>query len=208
MGQYYRAMLIDDDCNIQLLVSHDFRNGAKLMEHSYLGNNFVLAVYSILEKKPARLVWMGDYAVDAVGQLCNFGGGFITDKDMFSAYYQLAWEDGNGNAGKRVQYIRPSDVCTDAVLDWSQLYIVNRTKGCYIDLAQYAEQFAALEYILDPLPLLTSVGNGLGGGDYFGCRKEDAGTWAFDKISITTLEPTKLAKKIYYFSENGVALSA
>ena len=50
--------------------SYDYGNGAKLMEHSYIGNNFVEAVEFLLindgEDKgrwaDSRIVWAGDYA--------------------------------------------------------------------------------------------------------------------------------------------------
>ena len=39
--------------------SHDYNNGLKLMEHSWLGNTFVNAVCSELVDTPNRLVWCG-----------------------------------------------------------------------------------------------------------------------------------------------------
>ena len=41
MGQYYQPLLIDDSGSMITAYSHDFDNGLKLMEHSWIGNNFV-----------------------------------------------------------------------------------------------------------------------------------------------------------------------
>ena len=63
MGQYYEPVCLDKK---QYLNSWNFGNGAKLIEHSWRGNNFVEAVVQLLSpgapwyKK--RLVWAGDYA--------------------------------------------------------------------------------------------------------------------------------------------------
>ena len=47
MGQYYEAVSIDKK---EFLESYDYGNGAKLMEHSYIGNFFVAAVVSRLDR--------------------------------------------------------------------------------------------------------------------------------------------------------------
>lgn len=72
MGQYYTPIILDEDGKIEYhLSSWDFNNGLKLMEHSWLGNEFVAAVESLLaQEAPRRVVWAGDYAdpeVDAEG---------------------------------------------------------------------------------------------------------------------------------------------
>ncbi len=48
MGQYYKPINID---NKQWLYSHEYNhNGLKLMEHSWIGNDFVGAVMSLMVK--------------------------------------------------------------------------------------------------------------------------------------------------------------
>ena len=65
MGQYYKPINID---NKQWLYSHDFDNGLKLMEHSWIGNNFVGAVMNLMLKGgewfKKRIIWSGDYYGD------------------------------------------------------------------------------------------------------------------------------------------------
>ena len=40
MGQYYMPTLIAEDGTVSTLYSHQYDNGLKLMEHSYIGNRF------------------------------------------------------------------------------------------------------------------------------------------------------------------------
>lgn len=68
MGQYFRAVIghKEDDKFVidSYLASYDYNdNGAKLMEHSYIGNSFVSAVENLLSNSTGKcLVWAGDYA--------------------------------------------------------------------------------------------------------------------------------------------------
>ena len=84
MGQYYKPTCIPKE---ESLYSHDYDNGLKLMEHSYINNNFVEAVMTMLLDREAAedirilkegegyvksesagswsglpFVWAGDYA--------------------------------------------------------------------------------------------------------------------------------------------------
>ena len=40
------------------------------------------------------------------------------------------------------------------------------------------------EWIISPLPLLTALGNGRGGGDYKGTEMDKIGIWARDILSV------------------------
>ena len=67
MGQYYRPILIDDKRNVkvynrQIEGSYTL---AKLMEHSWWGNEFVGTICKKIFGNPHRIVWVGDYADDA-----------------------------------------------------------------------------------------------------------------------------------------------
>ena len=72
MGQYYSAsILAKNKKTVEKFVSpYNYGNGAKLMEHSYIGNNFVEAVEFLLidtgknknRWSGKRIVWAGDYA--------------------------------------------------------------------------------------------------------------------------------------------------
>ena len=64
MGQYYMPVILADNKKTvkKFIYSHNYGNGMKLMEHSYIGNNFVSAFESLIQDNPQRVVWAGDYA--------------------------------------------------------------------------------------------------------------------------------------------------
>ena len=70
MGQYYLAAFLAENDGKEFIRaainSHEFANGAKLTEHSYVGNNFISAIEYLLSNLgmfyKTRLVWAGDYA--------------------------------------------------------------------------------------------------------------------------------------------------
>jgi hypothetical protein len=78
MGQYYYAIIlkantndenIKENENILLWMSpHNYGNGAKLMEHSYIGNDFVETMEYLISPEgmyhKSPIVWAGDYAYD------------------------------------------------------------------------------------------------------------------------------------------------
>ena len=66
MGQYYRTLLVFEDGLEECVNANQYDNGVKLMEHSWVGNNFVNAVLGAIENNPARVAWIGDYAVDGM----------------------------------------------------------------------------------------------------------------------------------------------
>lgn len=49
MGQYYMPTLIAEDGAVSTLYSHQYDNDLKLMEHSYIRNNFVNAMIDCSE---------------------------------------------------------------------------------------------------------------------------------------------------------------
>ncbi len=63
MGQYYKPINLDKQ---QYVYSHDYGNGLKLMEHSWVGNGFVNVVEELIAEggdwHGDRIVWAGDYA--------------------------------------------------------------------------------------------------------------------------------------------------
>ena len=163
MGQYYRPLLIFKDGTKRSALSHRFNNGLKLMEHSWIGNRFVNAVMYEMVDKPVRLAWVGDYSDAAVSDGCNLGGGYITSASEFLKMFTYLWGEHSS----------PDDLPGDSptfTLDCkhTDCYIVNLTKRCYIDMEQYFKSNGEKEWCIHPLPLLTALGNGMGGGDYSG----------------------------------------
>lgn len=200
MGQYYKPLLIADDGTKQTAYSHDYGNGLKLMEHSWVGNDFVNAVLQNLDGTPQRLAWVGDYADSVVDDECCFSDAFITDRKDFMRLYESLWSDGSepiAKIDKKLPQYKLSNEEADC-------FIVNVTRNCYIDMEKYVAKNKKKDgeyfWCINPLPLLTSIGNGQGGGDYRGDDPE-VGSWAFDKIYITALRPGKMEEVMYYFHE-------
>ena len=164
MGQYY-IPVIKRANKLRRVYSHDFDNGLKLTEHSYINNNFVNIVANNIVDNPAQLFWCGDYAEES-----DFVSPF-----MFKRIYGYAWN-----------YKRNSRTTLeerDEEFDWSQdWYYINMTKKVYIKMPKPGD------WVYSPISLLTAIGNGRGGGDY---RGDNAmiGHWAGDKVYLSRTQP-------------------
>lgn len=162
MGQYYKAYIENED-GIKVLYSWDYGSGLKLMEHSWLGNDFVNAAYTLIDEHPSRVGWIGDYSTD-VG----------VDEDV----YRLCWDDAGHH-----EKVAPNDYFKN---DVHEGFLVNYSKEQIVDIAEYAKLANDDGWVTNPLPLLTAIGNGLGGGDYHeNCRNADmVGYWYMDVIAF------------------------
>lgn len=167
MGQYYKAVVLpisnDGDYSPMVLDPRDHGGNAyKLLEHSYFGNYFVDSVMTTLERIGKGMVfWCGDYAGDdsasGFGQMC---------KDVWGKKYVPTIE----NNPTRYEGL--------------SIYLVNYTKQEFIDLNNCLVQNDNSGWAIHPLPLLTAMSNGLGGGDYYGMNKEQCGSFVGDIIGI------------------------
>ncbi|HBG28981.1 MAG: hypothetical protein A2Y10_14835 [Planctomycetes bacterium GWF2_41_51] len=135
MGQYYKPINLE---NGQWLYSHDYGNGLKLMEHSWIGNEFVGAVMKMMvaggswHKNP--IVWCGDY---------------YDEEDYYS---KVADNDK----------IQPNEFLTKQ--QQLKAILVNHTTKEYVVYSKIPVNSNGWQ--VNPLPLLTALGNGRGGGDY------------------------------------------
>ena len=176
MGQYYKIIFLaeNDDPESEpefvrhCMIGHQYKNGAKLMEHSYIGNSFVNVVEYLLSKKglfyKSRVLWAGDYA--------------DSERDAGRNLYHVT--------GEREDWLIFS---LPRGFDNSMYrYAVNHTKKEYIDKTKCREEPS--ELIIHPLPLLVSEGNGRGGGDYLGHNDNLCGRWARDVISMERDPPS------------------
>ena len=165
MGQGYIAAILSDDGKIirTYVHPHAYNNGYKLIEHSYIGNNFMEAVESLICPTgmfyKSRLVWAGDYADVEPG-----AGG----KNL----YELV--EGRPESMPQVE---PNIYGKPGMSDY--LYVVNHTKQEYMFKGQN----------LHCLSIMTTESNGRGGGDYDGPGMELVGTWARDVISVEKEAP-------------------
>ena len=161
MGQYYAPCTITENKKKieSWFYSWDFNNGLKLMEHSWVGGYLVSAVCKYLFQNPQRVVWCGDYA----------------DED----YYNQA-EDESLKVANDVTYeeLRDNEIP-------KQKWVLNHSKKIAVKIPDLNEE----TWEIHPLPLLTALGNGRGGGDYHGINMDLVGSWATDIISIEESVP-------------------
>lgn len=193
MGQYYlpiiRRTTAKGRTKNESIYSHDFDNGLKLMEHSWVGNNFVNVVCNDIIDKPARIIWLGDYT-----ETYDAPEGFPRDK-----YRTLMKCWSRQKSTKR--FITKGN----QEFDWNkQWFLVNASKKCYIDMKNYIEDATAEGWCIHPLPLLTCSSNGKGGGDYYSWNMSDVGSWCNDIIYLTTQRPIEYSEEEYFFREEGV----
>lgn len=185
MGQYYIPCFVNEDKNQveTYFNSWDTNNGAKLMEHSYVGNSLVMNVTYHMIDSPKRLVWAGDYADDVVD-----------DKN----FYNLCYEN-NINAVKQ-ESIDDVEVLKTALKD--NIYYINHDKKEYFDISkQTIPNIRGWGGIAHPLPILTADGNGRGGGDYDGVHMELVGTWKGDLIEVSDTIPANYKEIEPWFTE-------
>lgn len=168
MGQYYTP-IIKRGKKFKGYYSHHYNNGLKLIEHSYVGNEFTETVMAELFDNPGKLAWVGDYAEEKDVK-SEFTLQFIQAEKRFGRSFDL----GKNNYSKPIYLSKPE-----------YRYIINYDKNEYIDMEEYCKMYNRKDFILHPVPLLTAIGNGRGGGDYYGSNMKLIGYWACDTIMTT-----------------------
>ena len=203
MGQYYRATALDKNADVSAndwnpikwqLSTYDFGNGAKLMEHSWVGNRYVQAVEHLLskDKEGTPFVWCGDYAEHYNGFETNL---FDVGCDCYA--------DQDGLAELLKDGVLQSDQdwmgeCYSLKNPKTFKYIINHSKKLYVVIPKQNEHYT----VIHPLPLLTAESNGLGGGDYFAEKDADlVGSWKYDRISVGDEIPKGFKKLKVNFKE-------
>lgn len=183
MGQYYKPCVLNESGKpAGWVYSHDIKyyykredqtkgiylgQGLKLMEHSWVDNDFVKTIEHLLTKGNAwymkPIVWAGDYASEEDG-----------DKNL----YEMC-EDEMKTVKKKL------------TLRKEFRYIVNHTKKLYVDKTKVpGGEGEYSDWKIHPLPLLTAEGNGQGGGDFRGNDPNNIiGSWARNIISVESVIP-------------------
>lgn len=182
MGQYYMPIIENGQGRTVFDRSVDGKyTMAKLMEHSYWENSFCCALAERLVDTPTNVCWVGDYAEP---EECEELG-FTKDE---------VWGDNSTPIGVKSTNFRLDEV----------RWLVNRTRGEVVDLKEYKRKAISLQsesqWVINPIPLLTCLGNGRGGGDFHGNEKSTnsyVGRWAWDVIYLTNIEPPKDYRKIH-----------
>lgn len=174
MGQYYKVLVTDEKGQEKIYEP----NGLKLIEHSWWYNPFCSTIAKKLFDKPHKIAWVGDYSNEDSDRLQELG-----------IDYSKIWGEENERA--EISKLRRNELDLDTVK-----YLVNVDKEIFIDLKEYKEASQDRDgNALFPLSLLTALGNGKGGGDYFGEEGEGfVGYWANDTIYFSNTEPKSYEK--------------
>ena len=184
MGQYYFAVVGDGKGKVVAYDAHKFKAsdkmfiGLKLMEHSWLLNPFVLAVAKKIYRNPSRVAWVGDYAEeDDMEEIAVHAG--EEPKAAISV-----WKKSNSAVGLKE---------TDFSMEGK--FLVNHTQKLFVDIDKFANATRDKDdWVVNPLPLFTAIGNGRGGGDYRGANNKKIGAWAWDMLSVEDVAPEGYAE--------------
>jgi len=176
MGQYYNPVILDKNKKTVLkwFNCHEYGSLAKLMEHSWMLNDFVGAVEKFLLGNPQHVVWAGDYADE--------------DKGLKTNVYSRC---------KELTEVKPNEIPAQLV---KAKYIVNHTKKEFINKSKVPSFDDG--WRIHPLPLMTCEGNGRGGGDFRDVDKQGiVGTWARDLISVEVKKPEGFKEILFDLAE-------
>jgi len=139
MGQYYTGVIADSEFNVIKKVSTwEYGMGAKIMEHSWLLNDYVALYVNYLHKNPHRLIWAGDYADER-------------EHPFHEDIYSVGEEEFE---------------CKAPVYNPRIKYLLNYSKKEFVNLGVLPRDSSG--WRLHPLPLLTSNSGCFGGGDFRG----------------------------------------
>ena len=189
MGQYYMPILgnvYGGQCKVFDRSVNGEYTFAKLLEHSWWNNTFVNAFSEFLYNNPGRVCWVGDYATEPDDFKLNVPAAIPRPN------YKKVW-------GKNVNLLTcaPSDFTLDGK------FLVNFDTRQFIDLDEYkATSVGSNGWTIHPLPLLTAIGNGRGGGDFHnGVGYDKIGSWAWQLLAFLDQPPKDFNKADIRFIE-------
>ncbi len=184
MGQYYKFVSVDKEKSISPI---NFDNGSKLMEHSWLNNNYVGAAMQLISKGQPfygdKIVWAGDYADNEIKN------GKKLRRNLYNlcSNYKIAIKIDENNI-KKLRYLVNLD--TKEFVDISKSPISN----VWID----PETRKKHSYCIHPLPLLTCEGNGRGCGDFSGEDPNNlVGKWHRNRVVSQKQKPRNCKELIF-----------
>ena len=217
MGQYYRGVVLGKTTKRrkkiiikQAYCCYAHNNGAKLMEHSYVGNWYVKAYEQALGGKfyGYPFVWVGDYADEMYNtDVYTKADEFIDDETKRNAkkegYYlngfvfEKLYKDGDIDTAHEDDFVEKVITKDNADKVDTYKYIINFDKKVAVEIPEYNED----TWDIHPLPLLCASGNGRGGGDYSGINEEMVGAWAYDRIGLDNELPQGIKLEKIEFRE-------
>lgn len=208
MGQYYKYF------NLDKKVCLSPSAGLKLTEHSWMGNNDVLALLQLVktEWKNDRIIQLGDYADSEehyskmLQEILKVPSNLYDSKEYkemsFEEYYdknKLRYISKNVEMGNSsTDYKWTEHIFEPLGTDGEHLplsdfrYLYNAARREWVDSFKIppsnvwkdTENKAISFEKLDAYSLLVAIGNGLGGGDYKGPDDDMIGLWATTSNSI------------------------
>ena len=214
MGQYYEAVIADPMKrkavkNYRKYVPYDFDNGAKLMEHSYIGTNITGEVENhIYEYGPRRIMWFGDYTYDDPSDCIDAKN----RNGILPTQTEVAKIQKN-----EPEFFSKTLYNDEFVEKYKNSFLVNHTQKLYIDMARYWKENRTKQkcyivdaptqptyewrtWCVDPLPILTATVNH-SGGSYYGPNEDKACSWTWDIIAIEDEPPASYKEVMYHFKE-------
>ena len=175
MGQYYTPYLRKADNTEEVLYSaspkkfyetRDFNwhIGNKITEHSWIGNWLTDFISWKLYKNPMHVIWLGDYA-EATNKVPEEYLDHI--RTLEETHYDIP----------------------PVVFSYNNKWIVNHSQNIAFQIPDDCDgpHNSWAEAYHYPISLLTALGNGKGGGDYYSSDGEFLpliGTWCNDIVSI------------------------
>ena len=230
MGQYYRGVVLGKTTKRakKIIVRMAFcpyahENGAKLMEHSYVGNWYVKEYERVLagEFYGYPFVWAGDYADLKYDALAYEQAVLFEDQKMLRKIKKAGYKynssdwgcectkcDRHGNvidtkSEKAFKEATPYEELEHITYE----YILNFDKKQFVRIPKKSNKKDTHGYsmlTIHPLPLLCADGNGRGGGDYWENNSDfdKVGIWAYDRIGIDNEIPEGFTELVVNFVEN------
>lgn len=199
MGQYYKVVNIDKK---QYMYSD---GGIKLMEWSYNRNPLVLNLMKKLanEWKGDRVFIVGDYAISG-DRIDNENKEKDYDYDLLRKIEQeldIFEKDEEGYPITIYSYAdkKYEEIALDKIENEEYKYIYNHKRKEFINLEHcplawlYKEKNNYVQVKIAPISLLLALGNGMGGGDYWGYNENLVGKYINEVESLEiTKEPLDL----------------
>ena len=228
MGQYWKPVIENSDGVRYSIDSHDFDNGLKILEHSYIGNELPSIIMYKIYNNPMHVTWVGDYTDDRkVGKEIEgpIGSDLWKDKSVIYFTNRKSLPDymieiyNNEKDTRKTEEIPDDELehilsCFDK-FSIQKYSLVNHTLKERVDMAEYIKKPKASnsrhrnypDLIIHPLPLLVAAPSmGEGGGDYhedYATCFDKVGSWSWDMISVMKTEdvPKGFKKLDIYFDE-------
>lgn len=219
MEQYYNVEQYYKYINIDKRIMVCTKGGYGLCEHSWLGNNEVV----IPIKQLVKTEWQGDRVI----QLGDCANGMAASTELRGEHLKfikkIKKEVGMTNDQNLYLYwgykVNGGETFKEYTLkELFDLYDLKLGQKCSCDRFRYLYNTKRKEYVdsfkilpsyvgeykseinfvkLDAYSLLIAIGNGLGGGDYYGPDENLVGLWATtsDSIIISEKSPKEYAEE-------------